>query len=120
VNAEFGIAMAAILAAFGGLVTSVAAAVVLLRRVKVVHDLVNSDMTIALQDALTAKRMLRANLAATLALKQHNGLVVETLEQEQLVTVDAEISERERALASRIKQQAAVIMDAAPPLGGVT
>jgi hypothetical protein len=102
------------------MVTASAGAVVLLRRVGaqseqlgVIHDLVNSDMTIALQDALTAKRLLRYNLSSTMALKEAQSLEVTTEEREALVTVDAEIAERETALESRIHQQATMIMDKA-------
>jgi len=116
------LALSALVIALSGMITAAAGAIVLLRRVSsqgeqlgVIHDLVNSDMTIALQDALTAKRLLRYNLAATMALKEVQGIPIDTLEREALVTVDAEIAERETALEARIHQQASMIMDKAKP-----
>jgi hypothetical protein len=105
------LAVIALIIALGGVLISTSAMIALIRRINVVHDLVNSDMTIALQDALTAKRLLRHNLASTLLLKETQGLEITQEELDALVTVDAEISERMNALAARVKTKAKTILE---------
>jgi hypothetical protein len=110
-SGETWFGLAALLTAIGSLVGAVAAAVVLLRRVKVIHDLVNSDMTAALQAGLDANRGQLAGLKELVAFKQAQGVEVDQSTLALLVALDARVNDLEGALAGRVRKQAAAIMD---------
>lgn len=95
-----------------------AAAIVLLRRVQTIHDLVNSDMTAALQAALDANRGQLAGLRELVAFKESQGVAVDQETLALLVSLDARVKDLSASLAGRVKQQAAAIMDRVPPRDG--
>lgn len=110
-SAYFGIA--ALVTAAGTFVTAIAAAVVLLRRMRVIHDLVNSDMTAALQAGLDASRGQLVLLRRAIEADQAAGIEPEPTDLGALVSLDARVKDLEQTLSGRVRQQAAAIMDAA-------